>query len=208
MAPKLSKPVSPSLNLSPQQIAAAHLVGVAFPPATPAQVQRLAMQRKVFQIAGMAVLATRDGTFFETAATLAPLIAEGERQQRDLAAWEAAAPVAEVPAPPPNPEWLAGTTFAPAEQKAPDLAPVVAPEPAPPPEPALASAEEATPPVTAVAAAEPQAGAAPEPASIVPVAEKRTGSAAPMRKVQRGERWLTAGAERRGRLAQHWSRRR
>jgi hypothetical protein len=208
MAPKLSEPVSPALNLSPQQIAAAQLVGVAFPPATPAQVQRLAMQRRVFRIAGTAVLATRDGTFFETAATLAPLIAEGERQQRDLAAWEAAAPMAEPPAPPPEPERPADAALAPADQAAPDLELVPAPAPALALEAAVASVEEAAPAPAALLALEPQAEAAPEPASLVPVAAKPTVSSAPVRKAPRGERWLTAGAERRGRLAQHWSRRR
>jgi hypothetical protein len=189
MAPKPFEPVGPLLHLSPEQIAAAHLVGVAFPPATPAQVQRLAMQRKVFRIAGTAVLATRDGTFFETAATLAPLIAEGERQQRDLAAWEAAA----LPAPPLESERPAGPTLAPTGQVVPDLELVIAPEPTPPLKADVASAEE---------------DEAPAPAALVSVAAKQTVPAAPMRKAPRGERWLTAGAERRGRLVQHWSRRR
>ena len=46
------------------------------------------MQRKVFEIDGQPHLATRDGSFFETAGTLERLIA-GEldaRQQADLAA--------------------------------------------------------------------------------------------------------------------------
>jgi hypothetical protein len=197
------------LNLSPQQIAAAQLVGVAFPPATSAQVQRLAMQRKVFRIAGTAVLATRDGTFFETAATLAPLIAEGERQQRDLAAWEAAAPVVEPPAPPPEPERPADATLAPTGQAAPDLELATAPEPALPLEADMASAEEdeaAAP--AALVALEPQAEAVPKPAPVVPVAVNQTVPSIPVRKARCGERWLTAGAERRGRLGQHWSRRR
>src|SRR3712207_5276455 len=49
------------------------------------------MQRKVFQIDGQPHLATRDGSFFETAGTLERIIA-GEldaQQQADLAAWEA-----------------------------------------------------------------------------------------------------------------------
>jgi hypothetical protein len=205
MTPKLSKPVSPSLNLSPEQIAAAHLVGVAFPPATPAQVQRLAMQRKVFRIAGTAVLATRDGTFFETAATLAPLIAEGERQQRDLVAWEAAVPMVEPPAPPPNPERPVAAALAPA---APDLEPATAPETALPLEADAASAEEEAPAPAALVALELQAEAVPKPALVMPLAVNRRVPSIPERKARCGERWLTAGAERRGRLAQHWSRRR
>jgi hypothetical protein len=195
------------LNLSPEQIAAAHLVGVAFPPATPSQVQRLAMQRKVFRIAGAAVLATRDGTFFETAATLKPLIAEGERQQRDLAAWEAAAPVAEPLAPPREPERPTDAALVPAEQKAPDLSPVAAPEPPSSLSPASASTKDATFP-TAIIPLEPLTAAAPELARPMSMLAKQVGSVAPVRKAQAGERWLTAGAERRGRLTQHWSRRR
>jgi hypothetical protein len=73
-------------DLTPDQVADAETVGVSFPPATRSQVQRYAMQRKVFRIGGETVLATRDGALFETAATLERLIAEGERQRRDLAA--------------------------------------------------------------------------------------------------------------------------
>jgi DNA-binding protein H-NS len=49
------------------------------------------MQRKVFEIDGQPHLATRDGSFFETAGTLERLIAEelDAQQQADLAAWEA-----------------------------------------------------------------------------------------------------------------------
>jgi hypothetical protein len=53
------------------------------------------MQRKVFRIGGEAVLATREGSLFETAGTLARLIEEGERQRRDLVGWREAAPVGE-----------------------------------------------------------------------------------------------------------------
>lgn len=93
------------LDLTSDQIADAEACGFSFPAATHAQVQRYAMQRKVFRIDGKPVLATCDGSLFETAATLERLIAEGERQRRDLAEWEAAvaAPVAEAPAPPTPP---------------------------------------------------------------------------------------------------------
>ena len=79
------------LRLSYDKVAAARACGIEFPPASPAQVQRLSMQRKVFEIDGQPHLATRDGSFFETAGTLERLIA-GEldaRQKADLAAWEA-----------------------------------------------------------------------------------------------------------------------
>ncbi len=59
------------------------------------------MQRKVFEIDGQPHLATRDGSFFETAGTLERLIA-GEveaQQQADLAAWEASGTPEPFPAP-------------------------------------------------------------------------------------------------------------
>jgi len=146
------------LDLRPDQIADAEACGVFFPAATPEQVQRYAMQKKVFRIGGEAVLATRDGALFETAGTLERLIAEGERQRRDLAEWEATAtpgPAVEAPAPPPPP---------PAEDPNPSPAPVA-------------------------------------------LAARRTAKTRGLRGTPPAERWLTAGAERRGRLAQHWSRR-
>ena len=141
------------LELTSEQIADAEACGVSFPAATPDQVQRYAMQKKVFHIGGEPVLATRDGALFETAGTLARLIAEGERQRRDMAEWEAAAPMPAVEAPAP---------------------------------PASARAAEPEPP-TALGPRAPVAA---------PPRQRRT---------PRAERWLTAGAERRGRLAQHWS---
>jgi DNA-binding protein H-NS len=92
-----------SLKLSHDRIAAAKACGIEFPPASPAQVQRLSMQRRVFEIDGRPHLATRDGGFFETAGTLERLIA-GEveaRQRADLAAWEAGGTTEPAPAPAP-----------------------------------------------------------------------------------------------------------
>jgi hypothetical protein len=147
------------LELTSEEVAHAEACGVSFPAATPAQVQRYAMQRKVFRVAGEAVLATRDGALFETAATLARLIAEGERQRRDLASWRAAtAPVRGAKRPPP-------------------------------------------PPPPAAARPSPPTAAPPGPPPVV----RRAGGS---RRIPAGERWLTAGAVRRGRLAQHWSARR
>ena len=74
------------LHLSPEDIAAAEACGVSFLPASAAQVQRLAMQRKVFYRAGAPILATRGDGLFETVGTLQQLIEEGRRQQRDLSA--------------------------------------------------------------------------------------------------------------------------
>src|SRR5215210_5846908 len=91
------------LRLLYDKVAAARACGIEFPPASPAQVQRLSMQRKVFEIDGQPHLATRDGSFFETAGTLECLIA-GEldaQQQADLAAWEAGGTAEPSPAPVP-----------------------------------------------------------------------------------------------------------
>jgi DNA-binding protein H-NS len=92
-----------SLLLSHDKVAAARACGIEFPPASPAQVQRLSMQRKVFDIDGQPHLATRDGSFFETAGTLERLIAEelDAQQQADLAAWEAGGTTEPSPAPAP-----------------------------------------------------------------------------------------------------------
>ena len=70
---------------------AAKACGIAFTPASPDQIQRLSMQRKIFWIDGQPHLASRDGSFFETAATLERSIADRleAQQERDLAAWEA-----------------------------------------------------------------------------------------------------------------------
>ena len=81
------------MHLSPKEIAAAEACGVSFLPASAAQVQRLAMQRKVFYRAGVPILATRGDGLFETVGTLQQLIEEGRQQQRDLSQWlEAAEP--------------------------------------------------------------------------------------------------------------------
>jgi hypothetical protein len=60
------------LQLSYSKVAAARACGIEFPPASPAQVQRLSMQRKVFEIDGRPHLATRDGSVFEMTGTLEP----------------------------------------------------------------------------------------------------------------------------------------
>jgi hypothetical protein len=175
------------LKLTADQIAAAEECGVSFPPASPAQVQRYAMQRKIFQVGGQAVLATRDGALFETAATLERLIAEGLRRRRDLSAWEATArPVAEPPA----------AVTEPAVQ-----APPSAPEPRaattkPKSRPAAKGGAKAATHSRALSLVRPFVGP-------MPVSERARRPFA-----QQAERWLTAGAERRGREDKHWSRRR
>src|SRR3954465_13228331 len=92
-------------------------LGIRFTPATPDQVQRLAMQRRVFRIDEAPHLATRDGSFFETAATLQRLIAahhaEEAQQQADLAASEASGTAARSPSAQALPEALSSLPAAP-----------------------------------------------------------------------------------------------
>jgi hypothetical protein len=133
------------------------------------------MQRRVFRIDGAPYLATRDGSFFETAATLHRLIAarhaDEAQQQADLAAWDASGTAAPSPS----------------TQSAPDaLPPRSAVPPATVPETPARLAEE---PAPAVAAAETAS-------TLTPRRRSRH---------QRTPGWMTAGAERRGRGEQHWS---
>jgi hypothetical protein len=63
------------VELTRAQFEAAKACGCTFFPATEAQAQRLAMQRRIFTLDGKPFLATRDGGgFFETHATLVLLI--------------------------------------------------------------------------------------------------------------------------------------
>ena len=90
------------MDLTPEQVKAANACGCAFLPATEAQVARLSMQRRVFRIDGRPFVATRDGGgFFETHATLLPLIggqAPGRERGAGETAQEAAAADAEAAA--------------------------------------------------------------------------------------------------------------
>jgi hypothetical protein len=63
------------MTLTPEQIAAAKARGCAFFPASPDQVARLGMQRRLFVLDGRPHVATRDGGgFLETHGTLAALV--------------------------------------------------------------------------------------------------------------------------------------
>ncbi|WP_132289756.1 hypothetical protein [Roseicella aquatilis] len=63
------------MHLTQDQFEAAKASGCIFFPATEGQVARLAMQRRIFIIAGKPFVATRDGGgFHETHATLALLL--------------------------------------------------------------------------------------------------------------------------------------
>ena len=63
-----------SLDLSPDQLAAARACGFTLAPATEDQASRLTAQRRIFRVEGSPFVVTRDGGFFETWATLAALI--------------------------------------------------------------------------------------------------------------------------------------
>jgi hypothetical protein len=63
------------MELSTDQVRAAEAAGCTFTPATPDQVARLTMQRRIFTIGGIQYVARRQGAgFYETQGTLAPLI--------------------------------------------------------------------------------------------------------------------------------------
>ena len=90
------------MELTPDRRAAAEACGRVFLPATDEQVGRFSMQRRVFRIDGKPFVATRDGGgFFETHATLLPLIggqAPGRERGAGETPQEAAAADAEVAA--------------------------------------------------------------------------------------------------------------
>ncbi|MCB4825344.1 hypothetical protein [Roseicella aerolata] len=194
------------LQLSPEDIAAAEACGVTFQPATPAQVQRLAMQRKVFYAAGQPILATRGDGFYETAGTLQQLIEEGVQQQRDLAAWQQSEASSATGAMEPDPQLQAEAEAKAGEDVRAEVTVAVDHEAPPRPtrrrrqRPAMSTDPRPAPPAFVAPLTKPQTVA--ESAE----AEKPVGRAT-MRSPQPGQRWLVAGAVRRGRAAQHWSNR-
>jgi hypothetical protein len=113
-------------------------------PATQGQIDRMTMQRRVFDVEGRPHVVSRDGLYFETHATLAPVIADAE----SFAAAPAAAALEAAEAAPRPP--------APAEPQ--PAAPVVAT-----PVPAEAAPSLASPelPLVADASAEPAEEGAP-----------------------------------------------
>ena len=222
------------MHLSSEEIAAAEACGVSFLPASDAQVQRLAMQRKVFYRAGAPILATRGDGLFETVGTLQQLIEEGRQQQRDLSQWleaaepEAATVLEATPGAAPEPEATEAAPPGPAPLPEPVAAEPAASPPKPPRQrrrrPGLVAAEPAAPAAEEPMAEPPQeveadtemtevAEAASPPAALPPVASRslgRTAARAPAATVEtpgqdRGKRWLMAGAARRGRAGKHWS---
>ncbi len=204
------------MKLTPQQVAAAKARGFVMFPATQGQIDRMTMQRRVFDVDGKPHVVSRDGLYFETHATLAPMIADA------LAAMPAA----------PEPEPMAAAPVVVAA--APDVA--VAAEPAAveaEAEPEAAAEDAPRRPVRrrltrpetteggeeprkparrrampaqadadmAVAAAEP-AAATPQTTLSLPVDDSELGlEAAARRRMRSSEapRWQVAGALRRGR---------
>jgi hypothetical protein len=69
------------LKLTSDQINAARECGCEFVPATASEVQRLTMQRRIFRIDDQPVLATRNGSYFETIGTLTQMV---ENHLRDM----------------------------------------------------------------------------------------------------------------------------
>jgi len=196
------------LHLSPDDIAIAEGCGISFVSASSAQVQRFAMQRKVFYANGKAMLATRGDGLYETVGTLQQLIDVGRRERLDLAAWQlsglerseehnAPAPVrpegagqrpepqSDAPAEPPHPAADLMQDERPRRQERRRRSGATSPERA---AETLADA--------------PQASAASSQA-IQPAAPQHAVET--VRAAQRGGRWLVAGAARRGRAAKHWS---
>lgn len=187
-------------------MAAAEACGVSFLPATAAQVQRLAMQRKVFYAAGQPILATRGDGFYETAGTLQRVIEEGRQQQRDLAAWEGGeAPVeatAEPPASEPDPVPAAGAEVE--EPAVPETPETVARAEDPAPR-RRARRSRPAPAETDVWPFEQEPALAPPPPAVATT--KAAGDAGARPQQQAGRRWVMAGAARRGRAGKHWSQR-
>jgi hypothetical protein len=69
------------LKLTDDQIAHARACGIDFLSASPSQVQRLSMQRRIFQIDGQPFLATRIDGYYETVGTLMRMIDDNLRDR-------------------------------------------------------------------------------------------------------------------------------
>ena len=180
------------MQLSPEDIAAAEACGVTFLPATAAQVQRLAMQRKVFYAADQPILATRGDGFYETVGTLQRVIEEGLQQQRDLAAWQqqSGEAAAADPSPPVEEPNLVAEEDAESGGVPHDVPPKRERQ-------SRRAAPRILPAIQDLPVAEP------EPPVLADPDQAEVGSVP--RPDQPGRRWLMAGAARRGRAGKHWS---
>ena len=180
------------------------------------------MQRKLFRLDGREVLATRGGGLYETASTLQRLIAEGRQHLAAVVPDPVASGADTEPGPPVAvelPPTSAPVSVGPAAGAATlsDDASVAASVTDDAPRVAASSAEvpllatEAPPkaPRRRRAAAAPVAPS-PVPAIapvMTPAAVPASPAARPRRAAAETPRWSTAGAERRGRAAVHWSKR-
>ncbi len=115
------------LKLTPQQVAAAKARGFVLFPATQGQIDRMTMQRRVFDVDGRPHVVSRDGLYFETHATLAPVIADAEAFAVAAAAPEPPTAVAVAVAPRPAPAPSAAAK--PEPEPEPSASSEVAPEP-------------------------------------------------------------------------------
>ena len=206
------------MELTQHQYRAARACGFAFFPANEAQVQRLTMQKRIFRLEGHALLATRDGAYWETHGTLMRVMEEQVRSgvlmeiavsdgtpPPQSTSTDSALPTAEVPA------------HATVQQDSVSIAAVDAPKGsgtrttrkraarAPQTEQqqnGRAAGSGAAPLETDIKILEPpNAAEEPEPAAETPAGD----SAMPARRQPRTRgpkvpRWVTAGRERRGRL--------
>lgn len=182
------------MQISPEKVAAARACGIAFLPASSEQVRRLSMQLKVFDIDGKPHVATRNRSFFETSATLDKLIAtQLEHQQlADWQAWEASGTADRESGPSPD-TGAAPAAAAAASPRGVEGGAVSAHERTPSERPAPAVQDTAV-----LACPSHQVVSSALSAGLTP---SRTEAA----RQQHMGRWLLAGAERRGRVAQHWS---
>ena len=157
------------MKLTPQQVAAAKARGFVMFPATQGQIDRMTMQRRVFDVDGRPHVVSRDGLYFETHATLAPVIADAA----EFVVPAAVPAVATTPVPTPAP--VAATAPPPRVEAAPITAPVAEVVPASPAPPAAQATEPA--PELPLAAEAPVADA--------PVAEAPAEDEAPRRAPRR-----------------------
>jgi hypothetical protein len=216
------------VNLDRDQVTAAELAGCQFREANPAEVQRYAMQRRIFFIEGRPHLALRSDGFCETVGTLEPLIAYGRARLASQAPADAPIAAPSLPAGfeperEPAPAVAAPAPEAPSLGEAPAATALAEPAPAPkrrgrPPKIRDANAP---PPVPKRRGRPPKAPAAPPaptpvvtapslpPLAVEPLLRAAIAPTAKRRSAQpEAPRWLTAGASRRGRSAVHWTTRR
>jgi hypothetical protein len=199
-----------ALNLTVDDVAAAEAVGCSFHTLPAAQHSRFAMQRKLFQIDGRAVLATRGGGLHETAATLSGLLEVGRERLRSALA----AAVPRSPATPDAPMTMhaaacSGESGTGAPPEAPEGAGVV-PDLATEPRMRRAARPRATREGIAARVEQPPDQAEAAMIDAMPQADAHGPVGPRLVRLRRAReprelKWMTAGADRRGRAAVHWT---